>query len=472
MKNTKILFIIITYTFIKSTVFGSSYYISQESTGNASGYTYANRMSIFVHNSRNFEPGDVIYLTGNIMTPVVPQSSGEKGKEIIYDGNDNKNPPGNIRVSSSQIAFPLNGQSYLKIQNLELSGGKEGFSRNKGWSSYITFVRNKIHGMRNRGIVGGRLDHWVIGGSYGDGNTIYDCGIDTAGGDIALSSEASDVLISYNHLYGNTINEGVDGVVTEGAGPGIIIEANKIHDHWREDGVDIKGSNGVVIRCNEIFGHKRQMGITIQFDSSDIKIYGNRIYNNGSGIWLRDGSGKGTWTHDIEIRSNAIHDNLRNGIVNTHRAEWDMGVRDVIIENNIIAHNSNKPEDISNCGLYIGSGSNWFISKNIFYMNRFGDSQYYYRQVYIGNGQTDSTVLSFNIYYTEPLAPEIYWGNIGWKTLPELKLLNMNKSGQVIDPGLKNSNALEKAYHTLIESVCSNSSLQNNLRPPGNLKLK
>jgi hypothetical protein len=378
-------------------------------------------MSVASHNAGSFAAGDTIYLCGTITSEIQPPSSGSAaGGRITYDGDDSINPALYLDRGyrhATNYCVDINAKNYLTFQNMELYGGAEGFVVYNN-ATYITIKKNTCHGMNNRGVLLEAADEIIAGGASGDGNEIYNCGTDTAGGDITMGA-ATNVLISYNHLYGNGVDQGVDGVVVEGTGTGIIIEHNKVHDHYLEDGIDIKHGNGCIIRFNEVYGN-RYMGVTVQMNSHDVQVYGNIIHDNDEmGIWIRDGHAGAVEVENIHIWSNLIYDNGHSGIeINDAGEGAPKG--SVYIYNNVLANNGANPANTYHTGIDIQAGTNYYIKNNIFYNNRHDTATYKTRQIYIGSGQTATTALDNNQYYSADGSIVVYWGAAGDVTLATL----------------------------------------------------
>jgi hypothetical protein len=64
----------------------NSYYVTQSGAGTGDGSTLGNAMSVSAHNLGSFQPNDIIYLSGNITSSIIPPSSGTEDNPIIYDG--------------------------------------------------------------------------------------------------------------------------------------------------------------------------------------------------------------------------------------------------------------------------------------------------------------------------------------------------------------------------------------------------
>ena len=186
-------------------------------------------------------------------------------------------------------------------------------------------------------------------------------GYDTAGGDVALNFLATNCNVLDNQCVGDDHRHGprgVDGIASDGASSGHLIENNRIATHrkwcasgaymcdpttpqlqqtctgglgssppiptdfgysihetaptctnsaWGEDGIDLKGvrrrtstaRRETIVVGNVIWGHTNFSGITINDGSQDIHILRNRIFLNETGIGVTN-SWNEAWYHDYE----------------------------------------------------------------------------------------------------------------------------------------------------------------------------
>lgn len=430
--------------------FGETYFVTQNGSSADDGSSYANSMSVSSHNYSSFKAGDTIYLCDILISKIKVPSSGTSGNEIIYRG-DYPGHPGVFKNTSSSC-FYLMGNDYLIIKNMEIDakGAEEGIVNGERIiSNKIKIQGCTIHGLKNRGILMTYVSDVIIGGAPGDGNTIYNCGFDTAGGDIALGASSSDITVSYNHLYGNGVNQGVDGIVI--AGPSnVTIEYNKIHDHWREDGVDVKSARDVTIRYNDIYGHHRQTGITIQVDSYDIQVYRNRVWDNGNGIWIRDGRDGGHEVENIHVWSNLIYKNQRMGLSINESGEGEPK-GPFYIYNNVIAENASNATEKSHTGISISAGLKCYVKNNILFNNRHAAPSDKTRQMYVESDQISSTTLDYNQYYSIYGSVSLYWGGKDI-TLNQLKALGREANGDEGNPDF--TDATSNRYTLDKDSEC------------------
>jgi len=396
-------------------------------------------LSMIEFNATTFSGGDKVNFCtegGSFSTTMVPVSNGTSAARITYDGDaDGDGVYAHITGRPFGI-YLRNSGAFTTIQHFEISNCTEGI---QGWAETTKllgtkFLSNKIHDMENRGIMLiGEADIVESPANYYDGaeiayNEIYANGANTVGNDISLSRYTTNSHIHHNNLYG-TVNKGVDGILFSYAGRGNIVEYNKIHDHNMtnvgEDGIDIKKScyntptqnlPYNVIRYNEISGHTRQTGITVQFDSQYVKIYGNNIYGNRHGIWMRGPRNLGyDSTRYVDVYYNSIHDNLVNGIqVN------DGFVGDANLYNNTIYSNGSYTGYGVKTGICVLEGSNYIVKNNILAGNMPASGGTYRSQIYVALGPQLTTELDYNLYYHPDGLSRIYW-NSGYRLLATLQ---------------------------------------------------
>jgi hypothetical protein len=329
---------------------------------------------------------------------------------------------------------------YITFDGIEI---RNGLSAIEGADMTHLVVKNcKIHDMKMSCI--GTGHYAVIGGAPGEGNEIYDCGSGTGGCDVRVNSH--DVVVSYNHLYAtkNYSNEsarGIDGLLVDSSGSmesrvyNILIEHNIIHDHndgfngnyddhglngRGEDGIDVKNAHNVTIRYNDIYNHAVQSGITVQMNSWDVYIYGNRIHDNSWGnIMMMDGSvnsarhGDGASVHNVNVWGNVMYNADGSGINIAKKSTGDP-VKDINIFNNVIALSAKNTTFDRNSGIYVQGGNSGIkIKNNIFYKNR--PTKTDYRQIYIEG--ISGAELDGNHYYWPGKISKSWWGGVSYDSL-------------------------------------------------------
>ena len=280
----------------------------------------------------------------------------------------------------SETATPIaNVQFYgLTIQGgPAITGTDSGTARQQNWRSETIFARGHVRNVKftncvirhalNRGLFillpSGWNDNYYPDNIEVSHCHIYKTGTDTAGGGVQAQRRAG-----YVHIHHNEIHSDVDGIVTEGNYVGSLFEFNHIGPgvvgsgiKGSEDAVDIKrcsllnpslpNTQRTIVRNNILHGQVLQTGVTVQFGTESVDIYGNRIYNNRTGIWMRgdDGSHRvSAPISDIRIWDNEIFDNWGGGIEMVQN-----GPDGVLIDNNRIYDNGTQNDGPQRAGIRI-----------------------------------------------------------------------------------------------------------------------
>lgn len=384
-----------------------TYYVCDTATGDESGDSFANCMDVADHNSGDdFSGDDIIYLCDTITSTITCPSSGTSGHVITYKG-DYAGHAADIAHASPNSngsnGINTNSKDYLTFDNIEISDSYEGITNGVDVNSdYITITNCTIHGQYNRGVFGKNWTNVIVGGSAGNGNLIYDTGESgTAGGDTNFNTTCDTVLVSYNSLYGDGASTGVDGVGCEGVS-NLTVEYNKIYDHYREDGIDIKkDAHDIIIRYNDIYGHDRDdeaSGIRLQMGTYNVQIYGNAIHDNRqAGIDIKQGDYGTHSMVNIHIWGNLIYKN-GFGIQVSPSGSANLAITGVLIYNNVFAENGNQ-HATKGGGIQMLFGTNHQVKNNIFYKNTDDTGQTYpYLQFTLDDAVTGESI-DYNYYY-------------------------------------------------------------------------
>lgn len=437
------------FVFLPIQIWGATHYVAQTAAGRGDGSSYVNRMSVDSHNTSSFKAGDTIYLCNTIKSGVRVPSSGISGNEITYRG-DYREHAGILTYYGSTGAFSANGKDYLIIDGLEIKDGKIGMAFRNG-CDYVTIKNCIVHNMTGKGSKGiqvtsntsppTRNSNFIIGGAEGDGNTVYDCGIDTGGLDIGLA-HTDNLTVSYNQCYGGGTATGIDGITLNYCDVGVI-EYNRIYDHIKsdgaqfgEDGIDSKGSSNIHIRYNVIYGN-RAGGIGVinsdamKANSSNIHIYHNLIYGNKANIVVSD------LDENVYIWGNVIYDSTGG-----HGISCTPTGSNIHIYNNTLVNNHGAKGD--KWAIVIASGSDYYIKNNIFYSDTHND-------LILKASAATNVNLDYNHYYYTGGAARIYW-NGAYITLTKLKAFGQEVNGQEGDPLF--TNVGDHDYTLQVSSPC------------------
>jgi parallel beta-helix repeat protein len=414
---------------------GAVYYVSQAGTGN--GLSYLTSMSVADHNAGSFSPGDTIYLVDTISSRLEIPSSGTSGNEITYRG-DYAGHPGVLTANTSSGTLRGEYKDYITIDGLEIKNGRIATAFLNG-CDYITIKNCLIHDMTGATSKGihftsntnprTRNSNVVIGGAEGEGNEVYNVGVDTGGFDIGLA-QIDNVIASYNKCYGGNTDTGIDGITLNYCNGGVI-EYNELFDHVKEwsatypdmgeDGLDTKGSSNIHIRYNHIYGN-RAGGIGVnnsdamQANCSNIYIYHNLIHDQGSNIVVSD------LDENCYIWSNLIYNSTKS-----HGISCSNDGSNIHIYNNTLINNHGVNGDMYAI-LIGGTGSDYYVKNNILYSDTHNDLAY--KASWVPNVNFDN-----NRYHYTDGAPRIRWDGV-YKTLAQLQALGQETNGSEGDPGL------------------------------------
>jgi len=361
-----------------------SYFVTQTGSGSGNGSLKEPYSVTQFNDLTGNYGGKIFYFSGEINSELKPRISGSIGKPVVLDGykaGDCQTCDGTWpgACDGNTAVIDRNGGSYgirlssanehIVIQDFEITDTVIGVA---GWNDYenITVKRCYFHDSPNQNgsravyftYTDGAGSNITIGGSECNGIIAKDIGVDTGCADIEIyggySDHASDIVISYNHLYATRTDRGIDGITlirTEK----FLIEYNKIHDHNdsvgggdAENSIDIKGgcSNGI-IRFNEMY---------------------NQLSTTEPALIIQTGDGLGQATHDIFIYGNMVRDN-EFGIVAAYpryiNSTAQGPIYNIYIWSNVVVNNK-----ISGISMFKDSGADNY------------DKIYIYNNTIVGNG--------------------------------------------------------------------------------------
>ena len=451
-----------------------SYYVTNSGAGSKNGNSIANAWSVtdfnnkanwsLTDNSGKIDPGDTVFFSGVITSQIsLPEAvSGRPNSYITLDGWEGGtcNPVKNRDCSTaasvkrneskgiSNIAIRVNGNSYIAIQDFELSECDNGIlavgpnSGNKR-STHLLIRRNYIHDCYGAGIqqttsssaVKG-IDYVTIGGADGDGNLIYDT---LTFGKVGYSdnhnlglNHTDDSIISYNEI-GNSFRKASNASnnISIHTSNRILVEYNTVY--WPDGQACIVfkefGGHDKIARFNNTYGCGAQGGIAVitnRGPQEDYYIYGNNIFDSEGGIQLY------RQYNDIRIWSNVIHDiSNEEGIAIIKEDGADQG--DVYVYNNTISR-AGADGGANDAGIRVHGTNplNVRIMNNILVDNmRNGNGN----QVYVTkNCENLLTSLDYNTYsYTNGQA-SIYY-NSGNRDLTYIRKEGLELHGDDRNPG-------------------------------------
>ena len=378
-----------------------TFYVALNGSDSSPG-TFDKPWATINHAAEVLKAGETVYIRGGkyrITQQIRSKNSGTKSKWIVYssypgeqaiiDANDVKVAPpvGNPPYPHDQGAFQVEGVSYIRINNLELTN-----SHNAGFtvrdSRYIELYNNKTETTFSSGIAiwdtnrdGQGCDHnKVIGNTIIDANTF-------------------DMIMPGLSKEGETPHE----AISIGGAYYFEIAYNHVYDDDKE-GIDVKETSRYgTVHHNHVHNLDRQ-ALYIDNHSDlleDIEVYENIVHDcKGAGIVLSVENGK--LANDIRIHHNLVYNNLGTGIF---FSRWGDGPRkNIKIYNNTVHHNGyGKPNPGDKYywltgGLYLFSTNlkNIDIRNNIFNENKgfqIGYSDHYLKE----NNNIDAVLRQKNI---------------------------------------------------------------------------
>jgi hypothetical protein len=415
------------------------FYVAQTATGDGSGSSELNYMSVAVHNASTFDPGTIIHLRGEITSEVAPPSSGSaEGGYITYDGKSGsydawgEGSDGQAVINRGSQASGVTGialydssygayggKDYIIIQDLEIKEAGNATYMAAG-SDHIIVRRTFMHDLGGKGFYAttypgsGGCSYLIFGGAEGDGNVVKDCGTGTADADVLIST-AHDWIVSYNHLYatkndGLVTDRGTDGIVPVNGAYNGLIEFNSVHSHndsygadaFGEDCFDMKDDTGlnpshdVIFRFNHCSDHIHQSDIQVQGESYNVVIYGNKAEGSEwGGIYLNESTDPVPEpVNHVWAWANVIADQEQGGIVLNYRSGGTM--ENIYLWNNTVANCGNNPVSSANTNFSVPAywpGSPTVLKNNIFYKGRPLDTNEL--QLHINAG---SVTQDYNLY--------------------------------------------------------------------------
>lgn len=437
----KKLFIIILILLFAVPAFGATWTTDVTQAGGGGSCIDGGECSIAEFNAlTGSHPDSVFSFSGTFTTAVTPQIYGTSGHALILDGYKTDDTTymslsevtGRAKIdrNGGSICININGPDYVTIQDFEMTDCIDIALAIHGGSHDILAKRNYIHTLAGKGIEFYEAAYNVtIGGTLNHGNVVKNVGTTTAHYDVGMSG-SHDNIVSYNHLYADDTNYGIDGVIaSDGAIYSVLIEYNSIHNHNRstngEDGFDIKKADtrDIIIRYNHIYDHTYQSCGTVQSGSHEVYVYGNRCSDSENGFITGDDPAN----NNVYFFSNIIYDIEEKALA--IGAQGSAG--NVWIFNNTLAENGNCTESlgVGECraagsatawgNLYMQNVTASIIKNNIFYKGRPNDNNY--EQMYVGTSMDTLTTSDYNWYYWPAQTSTIFWGDAGSLTVDQVQ---------------------------------------------------
>jgi len=399
---------------------------------------------------------DTFYFSGAITTPIVLQIFGTSGNPVILDGYQTDDTTyqnlsesaGRASINtSSSVGIDTNGQDYITIQDMELTGNSTAMYID---GTGITLKRNYTY-QNNNGATFVDAVNFTVGGSSGNGNVFKNNGVSTSNEDISITGDVDvshDGIISYNHLYADSDSWGIDGIVFVASSYNMLIEYNSIHGHNHttaqgENALDFKKDcHDIIVRYNDLYDYDYESIIILNGNSDpgesvdQLYIYGNRMHDSlTDAIHYQDNAGQ-TYD-DVYIFSNLIYNLSGRAIIiaaagpTTGTATW--------IFNNTISEVGTTPSDQYDVALHYSYGYTNFMN-NIVVKSSTG--AYSYRAINVQlSGLGEYLDTANNIYYWPSQIVGIDWEDQGVLSLAQIQAgsgdgLPEEQNSTEGDPGL------------------------------------
>ena len=440
--------------------FTETHYVTQNGAGTRSGRNLSNAWSVSDFNSSanwstynsvdsKIGPGDVVYFSGTITSPLIIAGSGDASGYITFDGYEagdqspivnGANPGSAIINYTSGYGLQIDAKKHLIFQDLAFTGMqgvllRGGVIGSNEWSEYITFRRNYFYRTTNGAFQqtvqtsGGYsttgVKYLTIGGERGQGNYFWDCKYDTIEGHVLGVNHFEDVVISYNKVVNNSATEQIgQNNIAIHKGDRILVEYNNVGRSRGQSGITCKeyGANGFIIRHNYVW-ECGGSGIHTNRDTYNGYVYGNYITGCNNGVGCSKDSEK------IHYFSNVIANCLSNGINIQIETSGTYATNNSHFYNNTIVDNNK------------GTGTDgWDAGVFATYLANATDGNYFKNNIFANNaGSVSRTELAFhnnhyveldyNCIYNSSGAPKWIWSSTG-SSSDVYKLAGMQALGQ------------------------------------------
>ena len=371
---------------IPAWVIASEKEVSLQGNDAASG-TPEHPWRTLTHACKQLRPGDTLIVrAGEYRERLILETSGTEAAGFITVQGD----PGALISGSgggSANLVLLHNLSYVKIQGLELAGGKsvhDGSAiRVTGHASHIELRNNRIHNIRGKDAMGitiyGTNAAWPIEKIIIDGNEIYDC--DPARSEaLTLNGNVTDFEVTNNVVH-DLNNIGIDFI---GGETSICIDRTKV----ARNGL-CKGNK--VWRCRSRYEGGYAAGIYVD-GGRDIVVEDNIVTECDLGLEV-GAENPGQIVSGITVRNNLLYHNDKAGLVFGGFEKSAGRVRQCKFLNNTCYENS-RHRKVHNGELWMQWASDNELRGNIFVADLKSPL------VQIDEGGVTGNALSRNRYYS------------------------------------------------------------------------
>ena len=423
----------------------------------------------------NIDPGDTVYFSGTITTPlVIPDGEGGLAGNYItldgYEASDSYDVVANTGAHASAAvidpddfysarAIRIYEAAYIIIQDFAITGAKSGILMSGGGSSgHMIFRRNYIHDIYDACLQTSFLTYSTVGGSLGDGNYFFDCDSKaketSSDGTVYSHDTASDIVISYN-LMENTEQDITDAsnIITAAAGDRVLIEYNTFINPHGQACVSLKGKwnpEDRIVRFNKCSGAGQTGFVSMNTNLSTPGPDKNYIYAN----FINDSAG--CFNQGRHVQTNRIWSNV---CINTRSADRGynpggigayIGADEGYGGTTYVYNNTFGQNDMA-CGeghssairVYTASDIDLYLKNNIFYYaaNTCTD-----RAIWVDNANLNQiNELDKNTFYTDG-TPYIYYNSTDY-TIAQVNT-TLSASNAVEDPSFTDTNGADNTDGT------------------------
>lgn len=234
-------------------------------------------------------PGQTIILSASTMSgDLVLRVAGTAAAPITLRGVAGTKLSGKLRI--------IGGAAYWNVEDLTIVSKEDG-ARIEAPAHHITLRRLDLSGGTGYGVrVGTDVTNVTIESSHIHN---FDAGSADAHG-VGIMT-ASNIVVRNCDIH-NTSGDAVQVNTPDYPGykrwaSNVLIENNRLHE-TRENAVDIKSSRNVTVRGNQMWGFRAVststgMALQVQYDSQDVVIERNQIWDAEQGIEISRGKKNG-----------------------------------------------------------------------------------------------------------------------------------------------------------------------------------
>ena len=459
-------------------VYTETHYVTQYGAGAQTGRSLANAWSVAnFNNVANWStnnsldgkigPGDIVYFSGTITSPLIIPGSGDASGYVTFDGYEagdqspivNGTNPGSAVINyASGYGIQIDNKKYLSFQDLAITGQQGVLLRGSAigeteWSEHIVFRRNYFYRTTNGafqqtcqttgGYANTGVKYLTIGGERGQGNYFWDCKYATYEGHILGVNKFEDVVISYNKIVNasSTEQSGQNNIACH-TGRRILVEYNEVGRSRGQTGITMKedGTSDFIVRFNHVWG-SGGAGNSTNRNAYNGYVYGNKFTGGARGV------APGKDSENIYIFSNLMVDNGRNGINIQIQTSGTYATNNSHFYNNTIVNNNLEiGADGWNGGIF--STNTAAATDGVFFKNNIiSENAATASNVELAFGDNRNIFTDYNCVYNSNGTAKWVWSpssNFTIKTLAEMQALGQEQNSFIANPRLTDDYALNQ----------------------------